>query len=110
MSDAASFVEEAQTWAKALVRCECRFPGDYADAMRRVARRTKVSHGLLWALHYRPPKTVAVDMYAKLAGEFANAKRSYRVERNAVEPKTMLGKILLGISDGLAGAADSLVD
>ncbi len=103
MSDAASFVDEAQTWAKALVRAECRFPGDYAGAMRRVARRFQVSHGLLWSLHYRSPKSVAVDQYAKLAGAYANAEHAYRVERNAVEPKTWLGEVLLRAADRLAG-------
>jgi hypothetical protein len=110
MSDAATFVEEARDWAKTLVRSECRYPGDYAEAMRRVARRTKVNHGLLWALHYRAPKTVAVDQYAKLAGAVTDAQHAYRAERAAVEPKTWLGRALLGAADALAGAADSFAD
>ncbi len=108
MSDAAEFVVEAQAWAKALVRFESRFPGDYAAAMRRVARQTKVTHGLLWALHYRAPKTVPVDQNAKLAEAYAYAQRTYRVERDATKPKTWLGRVLLGVADVLDSEADRL--
>ncbi len=109
MSDAASFVEEAQTWAKSLVRAECRFPGDYADAIRRVARRAKVTHGFLWTLHYRSPKTITVDQYAKLAGAYANAQQNYRDERRGYEAKTWLGKALLRVADRLGSEEDGAV-
>lgn len=107
MSDAA-FVEEARGWAKALVRAECRFPGDYAAAMARLARRIGVPSGLLTDLHYRPPKRVSVSQYVTLAGAYVDAQRRYRVERDAAAPKTALGRALLGVADRLDQASARL--
>ena len=104
MSQAGEFVDEARSWALALVRAESRFPGDYASAMRRVARRAKVPFGLLWSLHYRLPKTIPVERYAALAGAYADAQRDrYRTERSGIEATTWLGKILLRAADRVAG-------
>ena len=71
----AAFVSEAESWARALVRNECRFPGDYGPAMRRIATRSQVSFGLLWNLHYRKPKTISVECYAALAKAYKGLRR-----------------------------------
>lgn len=101
---AEAFVEEASVWAKALVRQECRFPGDYLPAMRRVARRLGLPFSILWALHYRKPKSLAVERYAALARAYADEQaRKYREERAAITATTALGKALLRALDSLAG-------
>jgi hypothetical protein len=111
MNSAADYVDEAQKWAKSLVRSECRFPGDYSDAMRRIARHTKVPFGLLWRLHYRVPKTIPVDRYALLAEAWANEQcERYRAERRAAEPQTWLGKALVRAADFVAGEEGRLGD
>lgn len=99
-----AFVEEAEQWARHLVRRECRFPGDYLPAMRRVASRAKVSFGLLWSLHYAPPKSLSVEKYAALWKLFADGhdqRRKYEVEREATQPRTWLGEALMRQADRL---------
>ena len=103
LMSAAAFVLEAQSWAKALTKSESRFPGDYGPAMRRVAAKAKVPFGLMWALHYRTPKTISVDAYAQLGAYYVEQQRKYRVERNAVAATTPLGRALLRAADRLAG-------
>jgi hypothetical protein len=107
MSSALAFVEEAGRWARALVWDECRRPGDYADAMRRVSRRTRVPFGLLWNLHYRQPKTIGVEKYAALGAAYCDyQRRKYQEEREAAAPSTALGAALLRAADYLARQDD----
>jgi len=72
MSDAA-YVEEATTWAKRLVHRASRGPGDYDNAMRRVAREIGVPYAKLWALHYRKPKGVFAGIYHRLKDAYESA-------------------------------------
>lgn len=104
--ESASYVEEAQRWAKAIVHAESRFPGDYGPAMRRVASRIGVSFKLLWRLHYEPPKSLSVEKYSRL-GEVYGEQRKYRQSRP--EAKTALGRALVGFADRLAGEEDGAV-
>ena len=101
-----AFVTEAQGWAKALVKAEARSPGDYGAAMRRVASMAKLPFTVLFNLHYRPPKTLAVDHYVKLGTLYVEYERKYRSERSATEANTWFGRILLGAADRLARSED----
>lgn len=107
MSSSSSFVEEAEQWARDLVRDECRFPGDYRPAMKRVAARSRVPYGLIWNLHYRLPKTLDVEKYAALGAFYADEqKRKFMSERSKVRATTALGALLLRAADRLAGEED----
>ena len=66
----ASFVEEASDWADALARHESRRPGDYDNAMRRVADRIGIGYATLWGLRYRQPKRVFADIYFGLKAAY----------------------------------------
>lgn len=104
-----AYVDEAEGWARALVRAESRFPGDYGPAMRRLATKAHVSFTLLWRLHYKKPKTIDVGSYVTL-GEFygryfhsdSKADR-FREQRREVTAKTAFGRYLLGVADSLVG-------
>jgi hypothetical protein len=63
----ALLVEKAVRWADALARAECRQPGDYDNAMRRVGERIGVGYSTLWGLRYRQPKRIWADIYFALA-------------------------------------------
>lgn len=100
-----AYVEEAQKWAKSLVREESRFPGDYGRAMRSLAEKVGVSFTLLWRLHYKLPKSIDVENYLALAESFGEheKRRRYGEARREVAAKTQLGRYLLGFADRLAG-------
>ena len=111
MSSADAFVEEARAWAKELCRDESQGPGDYANAMKRVARRASIPFGLLWNLHYRLPKTIGAHLYAALGAFYIDEqRRRYREERKTTVATTSLGRALLRAADRLAGSEDGAVD
>jgi hypothetical protein len=96
VSVASAFVQEAESWARALVRSECRFPGDYSNAMRRVAGQIRVPLGVLWNLHYRQPKTIGVENYAALGAAYIPEQRQkYKESREAIVGCTALGEALI---------------
>ena len=111
MSSADAFVEEARAWAKELCRDLSQGPGDYANAMKRVARRASIPFGLLWNLHYRLPKTIGAHLYAALGAFYIDEqRRRYREERKNTVATTALGRALLRAADRLAGSEDGAVD
>ena len=99
--NAGTFVHEAQVWARALCRAESRFPGDYGPAMRRLARKTGISFGLIWNLHYRVPKSIAAHDYVNLGAYYLEQERRYRAMRGSIEAGTPLGRALLTMADRL---------
>ena len=103
--ESAAYVEEAQGWAKALVRAESRFPGDYGPAMARVASRIRVSFKILYRLHYEPPKSLTVEKYSRLGEVYGVQERKFR---RRPEAKTALGRALVGVADALDRRADTL--
>jgi hypothetical protein len=107
---AEAFVEEASAWAKELVNSESRYPGDYLPAMKRVSSKLGLPFTVLWALHYRKPKSLGVEKYAAIAKAYADAQaRMYRQERNGIQATTPFGQALLRVADLLAREADRMV-
>ena len=105
--DAASHVEEATDWAKIACRRESRCPGDYGDAMRRVASKTRVPFSVLKRLHYDPPKDISARYFEALAFYVSEQNKRYR-EQPKVEAKTKFGRFLLGMADAFDRGADTL--
>lgn len=107
-----AYVEEAQKWAKSIVRDESRFPGDYGSAMRRLASKIGVSFTLLWRLHYKLPKSIDVENYLALAEFFSEREqaRKYGEERHEANAKTALGRYLLRSADRISGEEDGAVN
>jgi len=64
------YIEEAAQWAKQLIHQESRGPGDYDNARRRIARKTRIPYSLLWALAYRKPRVINTGWYFKLMEEY----------------------------------------
>ena len=69
----AAFVDEARSHLDSLLRAESRGPGDFLPAMRRLARRERVSYSALWALRYRPGKDIYASVFFKLRQAHADA-------------------------------------
>jgi hypothetical protein len=88
---AAEFVEEAATWAHQLIMDECQKAGEYVAAMRRVAENFSIPYGTLWALKYRPPRSIGVEDYFAILS-------AYAAERSDVEARTKIGAALLSVA------------
>lgn len=82
--DEGQFVEEARTHCDELLRRERRDGVSAARATSMVALKTGISHGRIWQLQYRPPKSVtAAELFAlrkqrteEITGSDSNAVRA----------------------------------
>jgi hypothetical protein len=115
MSDAASaYVEEAAKNAAWLVEREARGPGDIENAMRRLEVKFGIPYSAFWALRYRPPKTIAVEIFARLWEAFeterAYQRKRFEDEDAATHPKTRLGEAIVRAARALAGTKDGVVN
>ena len=100
---AAVYVDEAVSWAKALVVAEMQGARDHGPAMERVASKARVPFTVLWNLHYRRPKAISTESYAALGAYFGEQQRKYRAERLAIIAVTPLGKMLVRAADFVSG-------
>jgi hypothetical protein len=98
-------VEDAKSMAMKLAWHECKGPGDFLEAMRRVAERIGVPYGTFWNLRYRKPKEIATHEYMGIFAEFAKNKHKYRAERDEVAEPSKVGTFLLRFADGAHRAA-----
>ena len=94
------FVEDAAAMAKRLTNAECDGPGDFLNAMGRVAGRIGVPYGTLWNLRYRKPKEIPVQEYVGILAEYTKNRRQYEAERDEVAEPSKIGAFLLRIADG----------
>lgn len=94
------FVDDAARMAKRLANAECEGPGDYLNAMRRVAGRIGVPYGTFWNLRYRKPKEIPAHEYLGIFAEYAKNKHKYEAERNEAAGTSKIGSLLLRIADG----------
>ena len=69
----AVFVDEARSYLDRLLHVESRGPGDFGNALHRIARRERLPHAALWGLRYRPPKDVYASTLFKLRDAYARA-------------------------------------
>lgn len=107
MSSSGSYVDDAVGWARDLTQAESRCPGDYGNAMQRLARQIGVPFRVLWNLHYRRPKTIDAANFVSLGAAYEQ-RRLYREERDGYAPKTRLGRFLVGALD--AALDETVVD
>lgn len=107
VSSSSAYVDDASDIARALTWAEAKSPGDYGNAMQRVARAAKVPAGLLWRLHYRKPKVIDTADFVNL-GKAYDQRGLFRQERGRIAPRTALGRFLVGAADALDRAADAL--
>lgn len=98
MSSSSSYVDDATGWARDLTQTESRCPGDYGNAMRRLARQINIPFRVLWNLHYRRPKTIDAAVFVSLGAAYEQRKL-YREERDGYAPKTRLGRLLVRAID-----------
>lgn len=107
-----TFVETASRDARELVSLEARGPGDFGNALARIAELYGIGKWWLWALLYKPPKRLdaasAVRLAAALAAHRARAERlRLGAERNASARAQLHAAILRG-ADAVGRGGDAL--
>jgi hypothetical protein len=90
--EAAEFVDEAAAWAQRLILDECQKAGEYLGAMQRVAEIFSIPYGTLWALKYRPPKSIGVEDYFAIMS-------AYAAGRSDADTRTKIGAALLSVDE-----------
>ncbi len=106
MSDAV-YVDEAAHLARNLVSRESRGPGDTENAMRRLEARYGLSYQGLWALRYRKPKALLVDVDRRLHA--ANEHETQRQMRR-LQHELEITKLTSGTAHASVAAAQTVVD
>jgi len=100
-------VEQSALWARELTRREARGPGDIESAWHRLQARYGVPFRTFWALRYRPPKTIAADLYLRLCAAYqAECDRQMRKLRHELE----ITKATAGAAAASVVAAAAVVD
>lgn len=87
-------VQKAVGWAGALVAKMHRGPGDNVEtAMYRAETKWGLPYSLLWALRYRPPKSMTVGpwTYLKSVYEHECARQEAKLRHELAITKEMLG-------------------
>lgn len=104
---AASFVEHASLLAGKMVARESRGPGDTDNAMRRLENSYGIPYAALWALRYRKPKSVAVEVYAAIVCAYDRhcdeQAKIFSAERGDAHPQGWLAQAFVRAADALAG-------
>ncbi len=105
-----AFVDHAVEMDRKLVAGECRGSGDLGNAMRRVEQKWGIPFSASWAFHYRRPKTVSADIYARLvcAVEAFRETQIQRLqdERTGTKATNRLAAYFVGAADALARKED----
>lgn len=99
-------VLDAQNKFNDLLRAEYLGPGDMPRALDRLARRLGLASAApLWALKYRPPKSLDAALYLQLVALHARIEtvslRVHADERARAAPKTVVGRCLVGLAAAL---------
>ena len=90
---AVNLVDEAATWAEALVRKEWRGPGDLERARKRISEAYKIPYASLWKLRYRRPKDVMASVYFALQAAYeAERARQLRALQHEIEIEKAAGR------------------
>jgi len=98
-------VDDAKRMAMTMAKHEMSGPGDFLEAMRRVAGRIGVPFGTFWNLRYRKPKEIPTHEYIGIFAEYAKNKHKYEAERDEVAEPSKIGALLLRFADGAHRAA-----
>ncbi len=105
-----AFVDHAAELNRNLVNSECRGPGDLENAMRRVELKWGIPVSVSWALRYRKPKTIAADVYARIAQAFETYReqqfRRLENERAITQETGRLASYFTRAADALTRAQD----
>jgi hypothetical protein len=108
--DMSQYVADAQRWARALVKRECRGWGDIPRAMRRVAGSLDVDFSIIRDLRYRPPKGIDALVHERLeAAYLAMCEQQDELrqhERHITQVKNPIAAALVRAADALARPDD----
>ena len=107
----AAHVEQAAGIARWFTQREARGPGDMENAWRRLEARYGLPWRLFWSLRYRPPSSIASDLYAQLCAAYdAERERQMKLLRHDIDiteeisgpdsNSVRAAKTLLGEDDG----------
>jgi hypothetical protein len=105
-------VEQARVWLDFLCQEETNGPGEYGEAMRRIAQKLHLPFGFLHEMAYRPPKRISAGRFLTLAAAHDEylQRRKYREERAAFKPNSALGRLMARAADFAAGEASGGID
>lgn len=108
----ALLVDQARVWLDFLCQEEANGPGEYGEAMRRLATKLRLPFGFLSEMTYRPPKRISAGRFLILAAAHDEylQRRKYREERAAFHPHTAVGRIVARAADYLSGEEDGDVN
>lgn len=109
--DAETTVEDAATWAEALVQRSYQGPGDTIEAAQyRAEAKYGVPAQTFWALRYRKPKHILASIYLKLKHAYqAECERQETRLRHELEmTKKVLGNA--AVTDGLVAEAEAFLE
>jgi hypothetical protein len=98
----AVFVAHAAERLETIVRREASGPGDYLEALRRLANRHGVPFGTYWGLRYRQPKSIDVSVYARICAEAQRVERRDGAECQPAAIAAAQGFISQALSRGAA--------
>jgi hypothetical protein len=107
-------VEQAASWANALVAKVHRGPGDNVEtAMYRAEAKWALPFSLLWALRYRKPKAMAVGAWSYLKHVYEaecgrqEARLRHELEITKRLPATPARQALIAEAEALLGEQES---
>jgi hypothetical protein len=108
----ALLVDQARVWLDFLCQEEANGPGEYGEAMRRLATKLRLPFGFLSEMTYRPPKRISAGRFLILAAAHDEylQRRKYREERAAFQPNTAVGRIVARAADYLSREEDGAVN
>ena len=111
--NAGALTADARNKFQELVRREARGPGDWLNAVRRLAREFGLPYAKLWAVLYRPPKDISASVYIAIVDAYAEQERHFTYVRNQTEATGPISTTLhraAGAMDRLAAAISGEVD
>ena len=101
-----AYVDQAAIWAKELTSRESRGPGDMENAWRRLEARYGISFGTFWALRYRKPHNIFIEIFAQLHSAYqAECERQMRKLAHEIE----ITKKITGASHAAVAASEAVV-
>jgi hypothetical protein len=86
-----------------LVHARSRGPGDWMNAIERLARELAVPHAKLWAVLYRPPKDISASVYLAILAAHQRQERRFNDVRQTTRIAGPVSAALHRLAAAVAG-------
>lgn len=94
---------DARLKFRALVKDEAQGPGDWLNAVRRLAHHYGVPYAKLWAVLYKPPKDISASVYLAITEAYDRQERHFHNVRNETTVTGPVSSALHRIAGAIAG-------